>query len=87
MHEGGKCCGEKMSNGWHGVPVCFCDLNGVNRRLFALENVQMCPGSSPAGGPARQAVFGSDYMYCSDGPALGREVSKGGWAGWVGFIR
>jgi hypothetical protein len=24
----------------------------------------MCPGSSPAGGVARQALFGSDYMYC-----------------------
>ena len=24
----------------------------------------MCPGSSPAGGAARQALFGSDYMYC-----------------------
>ena len=27
--------------------------------------VQMCPSSSPAGGgAARQALFGSDYMYC-----------------------
>ena len=24
---------------------------------------------------------------CSKWPALGREVRKGGWAGWVGFIR
>ena len=33
-------------------------------RRVQQEAVQMCPGSSPAGGVARQALFGSDYMYC-----------------------
>jgi hypothetical protein len=35
------------------------------KELERRRSVQMCPSSSPAGGgAARQALFGSDYMYC-----------------------